>query len=70
MVVIEIQHSNSGETACLTNTFSDQNLAEQKYHTVLSAAAVSTVNVHSAVMLDDTGRLIKNETYYHGTSEE
>lgn len=70
MIVIEIQHSNGGSTSCLIDTYSDQNLAEQKYHTVLSAAAVSKVNVHSAAMLDDTGRLIKNETYYHGTSEE
>lgn len=70
MIILEIQHSNDGTNATLVNSYTDQATAEQKYHTVLAAAAVSTVNVHSAVMLDDTGNRIKGETYYHGTLEE
>lgn len=67
MIVIEIQHNSaSGETACITTAYNDPNVAEQMYHQVLSAAAVSSVNVHSAVMLSDEGRPVKNETYYHG----
>jgi hypothetical protein len=30
---------------------------------------VSQVNVHSVVMLDDTGARIKGETYYHGNAD-
>lgn len=70
MIILEIQHGNNGSTSCLVDAFADDARAEQKYHTVLAAAAVSTVNVHSAVMLDDTGNRIKGETYYHGTLEE
>ena len=69
MIILEIQHSNNGATACLVDTFTDNALAEQKYHNVLAAAAVSSVNVHSAVMLDDTGNRIKGETYSHGGIE-
>lgn len=69
MIVLEIQHSNSGKTDCIVTTHSNNNEAEQKYNSVLAAAAVSNVNVHSSVMLDDTGRCIKSETYYHGGVE-
>jgi hypothetical protein len=67
MIIIEIQHSNDGTNATLVNSYTDQAIAEQKYHQVLAAAAVSNVDVHSAVMMDDTGNRIKGETYYHGT---
>lgn len=69
MIVIEIQHSNNGETATICTTYKEQSIAEQKYHEVLSAAAVSAVNVHSAVMMDDDGCSVKRETYYHGPLE-
>lgn len=67
MIILEIQHSNDGTNATLVSSYTDQATAEQKYHTVLAAAAVSAVDVHSAVMMDDTGNRIKGETYYHGT---
>lgn len=70
MIIVEIQHSNDGTTSCLTDAYQNPALAEQKYHAVLAAAAVSSVNVHSAVMLDDTGERIKGETYYHGSVED
>lgn len=67
MIIVEIQHSNSGSTATICTTHADRSEAEQKYHKVLSAAAVSSVDVHSAVMLDDDGTQIKRESYYHGS---
>ena len=69
MIILEIQHSNDGTNATLVNSYTDQATAEQKYHQVLAAAAVSAVDVHSAVMMDDTGNRIKGETYYHGSLE-
>jgi hypothetical protein len=69
MIIIEIQHSNDGTNATLVNSYKDQATAEQKYHTVLAAAAVSNVDVHSAVIMDDTGNRIKGESYYHGSLE-
>lgn len=58
---------NNGSCAVVPpTTYTDQRLAEQAYRTALSYAAVSQVDVHSVVMLDDTGARIKDETYYHG----
>ena len=69
-IIIEIQKMNNGSCAVVPpTTYTDQRLAEQAYHTALSHAAVSQVNVHSVVMLDDTGARIKGETYYHGAEE-
>lgn len=69
-IIIEIQKSNNGTVAIVPPaSYNDQRLAEQAYHTALSYAAVSQVDVHSVVMLDDTGARIKGETYYHGTEE-
>lgn len=70
MIILEIQHSNDGSTAVLHEVQNDRNVAEQTYHTKLAYAAVSSVNVHSVVMLDDYGNRVKGETYYHGSAEE
>ena len=63
-VVIEIQ-SNDETASVLTTSYSDRNQAESKYHAVLQAAAVSEVKTHSAVLMTDSGRTLKNETYSH-----
>ena len=70
MIIIEIQHSNDGSTSVLHEVKADNNIAEQTYHQKLSYAAVSAVNVHSVVMLDDDGNRVKGESYYHGHDEE
>lgn len=69
MIIIEIQHGNDGSTAVLHEVQTDRNTAEQTYHTKLAYAAVSKVNVHSVVMLDEYGARVKGETYYHGDSD-
>ena len=69
-IIIEIQKPNNGTVAIVPPaSYTDQQLAEQAYHTALAATAVSQVDVHSVVMLDDTGARIKGETYYHGHAE-
>ena len=62
-IVIEIQTSNT--VATLVNAYEDRNQAESKYHQILTAAALSSVPKHSAVLMDDEGRTIKSETYIH-----
>lgn len=69
LVVIELQTTN-GVTALLTDTFNDRAAAENKYHAILSAAAVSSVEEHAAVMMDHKGFVIKNEIYYHPKASE
>lgn len=69
MIILEIQHSNDGTNATLVNSYTDQATAEQKYHQVLAAAAVSKVDVHGATMLNDDGSYVQHKAYYHGTLE-
>lgn len=69
-IVLEIQSNADGTVGTLINSFDDFNLAEQKYHLVLSSAAVSSVQTHSCVMLTDDGRYLKADTYDHSIKEE
>lgn len=74
--LIEIQSYNDGRSAIpaglgyVVSNAEDEAKAISAFHSKCALAAVSTVNVHSAVMLDDTGMRIKGETYYHGTVAE
>lgn len=65
-IVIEIQAADS-TAATIIDTYPDRNTAEQKYHQILAAAAVSSVQTHSAVMLTQDGTKLKGETYHHGS---
>lgn len=67
-IVMEIQ--KTGTVATLVTAYEDRNQAEQKYHTVLAAAAVSAVPKHGAVMLTDEGVRLKGECYIHEEEEE
>lgn len=62
--VIELQTTNS-ITSVLTEVFQNREQAEQKFHTVLSYAAVSQVDIHSVSILTPEGFVIKNEVYFH-----
>lgn len=61
-LVIELQTSN-GQISTLNYQFDDIRLAEQKYYLILSAAAVSTIDVHAAMIVDSKGTVLKNEYY-------
>ena len=64
-IVIEMQ-TNNGTTALVPPvTYSDRNQAESKFHQVLTAAAVSSVEEHVAIMLAEDGQLIRRECYRH-----
>lgn len=62
-IVLEIQASD--QIATLVNSYTDRNQAESKYHQILTAAAVSEVPKHSAVLLAENGVSLKNESYFH-----
>ena len=68
-VVMEIQ-SNNETAATLINSYTDRNEAESKFHTILGAAAISNVLTHTAVLLTDTGKALKSETYRHESEVE
>lgn len=61
-IVIELQKTGD-QVANLVTSHATRQEAEAKYHTVLAAAAVSPVEVHSAVMLSGEGFPLRNECY-------
>ena len=63
--VIELQ-TNNGTTTAQAFHFDSENQAYQKYHEILMYAAVSTVEIHAATILNAYGDVIKSEFYYHG----
>lgn len=69
-VVIEIQTNTDGAIGTLVNAYDSWNLAEQKYHAVLSAAAVSKLPVHSAAMLTNEGILKESMVFWNDPDEE
>lgn len=63
-IVSEIQ-SNGTTASVITNTYTDRNDAENKWHTILAYAAKSNTKIHSATMMTDDGYFIKSEHYEH-----
>ena len=67
-IVIEIQTGADGTVATLTTAYDSYGAAFSKYHTILAAAAVSELPIHSAVVLDPSGTVLANQCYTHGTT--
>lgn len=67
-IVTEFQ--TTGDTTSVSNyTFTNVNAAEQKYHEILSYAAVSTVPLHAVSIFNEYGCVRKNEYYEHPVTE-
>lgn len=64
-IVIELQANNEGQVANIVTAYDTLPQAEQKYHTILAAAAVSSVPKHSAVILDPMGVQIMRDGFEH-----
>ena len=62
-IVMEIQTSDT--VATIVNSYDNRPQAESKYHQILTAAAISAVPKHGAVMLTDEGERLKGECYTH-----
>ena len=58
-IVIEIQSYDSGDVGTLVSAYEDYWDAEQKYHTVLAAAAKSALPIHTAVIMNPSGVVIE-----------
>ena len=64
-MVIELQTAQNGTVSNIVTTHDELNQAESKYHQVLSAAAVSNVPKHAAVLMSSDGGFIAAECYEH-----
>ena len=62
-IVIEIQKTANGNVSTLVTQHTNRFEAEAKYHTVLAAAAVSSLPAHGAVILTDTGEMVASTIY-------
>lgn len=69
-IVIELQTNADGTVGNLVWSFDNRSQAESKYHAVLSAAAISTLPVHAACLMDATGRLLDRGCYDRRETEE
>lgn len=67
--VIEIQTGADGTAGNFVFAFAEKNDAMAKYHTVLAAAAASTVMVHSCAVLTREGQLVASECFVHPAEE-
>lgn len=63
-IVIELQKTGD-QVANLVTSHNTLAEAEAKYHAVLAAAAVSSVEAHSAILVNAFGIPLKNECYRH-----
>ena len=72
LIVMEIQTGFDGVVGTIVTTYDDTERlqAEQKYHTILSAAAVSNLQCHAATILTSDGHEVKSERYYHALPPE
>lgn len=63
--IIEMQTENA-QTAVVTPITRDtRDEAESEWHRIMSTAAMSTVDIHSAVILNEEGQIIKTGCYKH-----
>ena len=69
LILLEIQTEN-GSTALLPAlTYTDRNEAESAYHSKLASAAISSVDVHTVILLDEHGNTVRREFYEHQPEE-
>jgi len=63
-IVIEIQKAADGTVAIPPiNTYDSFFDALSRYHTILAAAAVSDVPVHTALILNEVGQEVRLDSY-------
>ena len=69
-IVIELQTAADGSVGNFVWAYASREQAEAKYHAVLAAAAVSSLPVHSCVILRNDGQQMAAQAYKHGEEEE
>jgi len=69
-IVIELQTGTDGKVANIVTDHDTLAEAQHKYYAVLSAAAISTVSVHAAVLMDNQGFALEGKAFNHAVVEE
>jgi len=69
-IVIEIQKNANGAVSTLVNAFESKNAADNKFHLVMAAAAISNLPKHSCIMITEDGSPIRYDSYTHEPEPE
>lgn len=69
-LVMEIQKWDTGAIQTPTYSYDNLNSAEAKFHSILATAAVSTLPVHSCVLMNESGFTIRSQSYNHEPEPE
>ena len=64
-IVLEMQTNADGTVGTILTSYDKLNEAESKFFSILSAAALSTLPVHTAVLLTNNGTMLRVETFSH-----
>lgn len=64
-IIQEIQTTNGVAALLPAVTKNDKNEADSAYFSTLSFAAVSSVNVHTVIMYDEHGNVLRRDFYEH-----
>ncbi len=64
-IVIELQANIEGQVANIVTAYETLAQAQNKYYTILAAATISSIPIHSAAILDHCGNLIANQSFSH-----
>lgn len=64
-IVIELQKLVDGTVANLVYSYNTKKEAESKYYAILSAAAVSNVPIHSAIILQEDAIPVTFKSFEH-----
>lgn len=64
-IVIELQTNAQGSVGNFVWSYDNENAAFSKYHSVLSAAAISELPCHACVILRNDGAQIAGQAYKH-----
>lgn len=65
IVVTELQTFDTGVVQALNYAYDSENSALAKYHSILSAAAVSSLPVHACVVYTNDGTMLRSECFKH-----
>lgn len=64
-IVVECQTNADGTVGSLISVYDTRNAAESAYHTVLAAAAISTLPAHSAIISTTEGSVLESRCYFY-----
>lgn len=64
-IVIELQRNDQGVVSNIVTAFDTLAEAESKYHSILAAAAISKMPVHSAIIVSEEAFPVKYQCYKH-----